>query len=61
MNPYSSDEDILPDELPKQTFIKNGLRSNYYKTTTDPDSQSIRFAFENPFIITETINMSLYF
>ncbi|CAF2743751.1 unnamed protein product [Rotaria sp. Silwood2] len=29
-----SDEDLLPSELPKQCFIKNGLRSNYYKTTT---------------------------
>ena len=26
---------VLPTELPKQTFIKNGLRSNYYKTSVD--------------------------
>ncbi|CAF0858661.1 unnamed protein product [Adineta ricciae] len=31
----SSDEDVLPSELPKQCFIKNGLRSNYYKTNSD--------------------------
>ncbi|CAF1451688.1 unnamed protein product, partial [Adineta steineri] len=35
-----SDDDILPDELPKQTYIKNGLRSNYYKTTSDIDIKS---------------------
>ncbi|CAF3874447.1 unnamed protein product [Rotaria sp. Silwood1] len=35
-----SDEDVLPDELPKSNFIKNGLRSNYYKTTTDSDVKS---------------------
>jgi hypothetical protein len=40
---YSSDEDILPDELPKQNSIKNGLRSNYYKFSTDTDSKSVRF------------------
>ena len=34
---------MLPDELPKQNFIQNGLRSNYYKTTTDLDSKSTRF------------------
>ncbi|CAF5208950.1 unnamed protein product, partial [Rotaria magnacalcarata] len=38
---YSSDEDLLPEELPKQNFIKNGLRSNYYKTTTDIDVKSM--------------------
>ncbi len=35
-------DDILPDELPKQNFIKNGLRSNYYKTV---DSKTLRFVF----------------
>ncbi|CAF1039536.1 unnamed protein product [Rotaria sordida] len=34
-----SDEDLLPSELPKQCFIKNGLRSNYYKTTTNANSK----------------------
>ncbi|UJR22985.1 hypothetical protein I4U23_026012 [Adineta vaga] len=34
-----SDDDILPDELPKQNFIKNGLRSNYYKTNNEIDSK----------------------
>jgi len=37
----SSDEDVLPDELPKQNFIKNGLRSNYYKSTVDIDPKTI--------------------
>jgi hypothetical protein len=47
---YSSDEDVLPDELPKQNFIKNGLRSNYYKTTNDTDLKSIRFVFNKTFV-----------
>jgi hypothetical protein len=46
---FSSDEDVLPDELPKQNFIKNGLRSNYYKTTNDVDLKSIRFVFNKTF------------
>ncbi|CAF3258220.1 unnamed protein product [Rotaria socialis] len=37
----NSDEDLLPEELPKQNFIKNGLRSNYYKTTTDINVKSM--------------------
>ncbi|CAF1362506.1 unnamed protein product, partial [Adineta ricciae] len=35
-----SDDDILPDELPKQNIIKNGLRSNFYKTANELDSKS---------------------
>jgi hypothetical protein len=42
---YCSDEDELPSQLPKQTFIKNGLRSNYYKTKTDANSKSTRLIF----------------
>jgi hypothetical protein len=37
---------VLPDELPKQNFIKNGLRSNYYKSTIDIDPKSIRFVLK---------------
>ncbi|CAF4678508.1 unnamed protein product [Rotaria sp. Silwood1] len=35
-----SDEDLVPSELPQQCYIKNGLRSNYYKTTTNTNSKS---------------------
>ncbi|UJR25931.1 hypothetical protein I4U23_007279 [Adineta vaga] len=34
-------EDVLPTRLPKQSFIKNGLRSNYYKKSPDEKSKSV--------------------
>lgn len=40
---YSSDEGHLPSRLPKPCFIKNGLRSNYYKTANDKNVKSTRF------------------
>jgi len=43
---YFSDEDVIPNQLPEQYFIKNGLRSNYYKTTTVNKSKSIKFVLE---------------
>jgi hypothetical protein len=51
---YSSEDDILPDELPKQNFIKNGLRSNYYKSIVDIDSKSIKYVSENSFLSIES-------
>lgn len=42
-----SEEDLLPDELPKQNFIKNGLRSNYYKSSVNIDSKSTRFVLDH--------------
>lgn len=36
---FFSEEDLLPDELPKQNFIKNGLRSNYYKSSANIESR----------------------
>ena len=40
---YFSEDEALPSELPKQTFIKNGLRSNYYKTSPVGETKSTRF------------------
>ncbi len=47
---YSSNEDVLPSQLPKQYFIKNGLRSNYYKTSNDHESKSVRFVYHLSFM-----------
>ncbi|CAF4452938.1 unnamed protein product, partial [Adineta steineri] len=35
------DYNVLPSELPKQCLIKNGLRSNYYKTRANDKSKPI--------------------
>lgn len=40
---FCSDEEVLPMELPKQSFIKNGLRSNYYKKSEENNSKPIGF------------------
>ena len=46
---YCSEEEILPVELPKQSFIKNGLRSNYYKKTEETNSKPTRFVRQHFF------------
>ena len=43
----SSDADWLPSQPPKQHFIKNGLRSNYYKRTTPAPTKYYRCVEEN--------------
>jgi hypothetical protein len=55
----SSADDVLPSQLPKQYFIKNGLRSNYYKTTAEANSKSIMFVFY--FSSMRLKNISFYF
>ena len=50
----SEDEDdlILPNELPQPIIIKNGLRSNYYKTTSKTNRRSRHFSGSLPPIYT---------
>ena len=56
---FCSDEEILPVELPKQSFIKNGLRSNYYKKSEENNSKPIRFV--DPQVSNDRIQIFNYF